>query len=48
VLKILPTTMNWSFGTAGSPVLTVVTEYVSEGFYCRHNSDLWDKPLFMG
>ena len=34
VLKILPSTMNWAFGTTGSAVLTVVTEDVSEGFYC--------------
>jgi len=25
--------MNWAFGTAGSTVLTVVNEDVSEGFY---------------
>ncbi|MDP6943977.1 MAG: hypothetical protein QF464_07495, partial [Myxococcota bacterium] len=30
MLKILPATMDWTFGTAGSAVLTVVTEDVSE------------------
>ena len=49
---MLPSTMNWTFGTAGSAVLTVVAEDVSECFYCRHDlicgnfTDLWELLKF--